>query len=319
MTTFADGLYQYGGSPVGVSLDVTKMFSTPYGTAQAKGRAWFVDTSSGVNGDGKSPATAFSTMDRAFDSVASGDIIYFVGKVTEQLVTPVQVFDVTVVGCGNRPRHADSTPTGGSWAASQWGPPASGGTAAQATVRVLQQGWRFVNILFSMIDANAAGVEIVRNAASGNSERDGSHAEVLGCRFSGAGIGVRLTATSFTENPFNVSIRDSKFNSCTYGILASAAQPNSCEVINNWFQGSTNAITAKFQASRIIGNTIQGFTAASSSGGIDLRGGGGNNVITLNYLGGTYSNAGGYNGESGDVWGANMNTLTEGWTAADPA
>ena len=113
MTTFADGVYQYGGMPVGNDFMVSKVFSTPI-----KGRAWFVDTSYGGNGTGKSPKTAFSTMQRAFDNVQSGDVIYFVGKVTEQLVTPVQVFDVTVVGAGNRPRHADATPDGGNHAAS---------------------------------------------------------------------------------------------------------------------------------------------------------------------------------------------------------
>lgn len=312
MTTVADGLYQYGGVPVGTSLTTSKLFST-----KVKGRAWFVDANSGVNGDGKSPSTAFSTMQRAFNAVGNGDIIYFVGKVQEQLVTPVQVFDVTVVGAGNRPRHADATPTGGNYMASQWSAPSSG-TAAQATVRVLQQGWRFVNILFAAIDTNAAMIEIVRNADSGNSERDASHAEILGCRFSGAGIGVRLTATSFTENPFNVLIAGNKFNACTYGILATAAQPNSCQVKDNVFQGCTNAITAKFQASTIgPGNVVQGFTAASSSGGIDVRSGGGNNFIVGNYLGGTYSNAGGYNGESGDQWYGNFGS--GGVTSSDPA
>lgn len=314
MTTFSDRLYQMGGVPVGVDLVSNKIFST-----KTKGRAWFVDTVHGNNKGGKSPDKAFTTMDAAFDVVGNGDIIYFVGKITEQLVTPVQIFDVTVVGCGNRPRHADATPSGGNYAAAQWGPPASGGTAAQATVRVIQQGWRFVNILFTAIDTNAAMIEVVRNADSGDSERDGSHCEIIGCRFAGDGIGVRITATSFTENPFNVYIGYNKFNSCTYGILASAAQPNSCTVEHNTFQGCTNAITAKFQASQIgPRNVVMGFTAASSSGGIDVRSGGGNNLICMNVLGGTYSNAGGYNGESGDQWLGNA-ASTAGATTADPA
>lgn len=320
MTTVADGLYQYGGMPVGANFLSNKIFSTPSGTAQAKGRAWFVDTSSGVNGDGTSPKTAFSTMQRAFNACASGDIIYFVGKVTEQLVTPVQVFDVTVVGCGNRPRHADSTPAGGSWAASQWGPPASGGTAAQATVRVLQQGWRFMNILWTAVDANAGCVEIVRNAASGDSERDGSHAELLGCRFAGTGIGVKLGATSYTENPFNVLVEGCTFNGLTKGIYCTSAVANGIQIRNNTFFGNTAHITAKLQNSFIVGNMIGPFTAAANSGGIDLTGGTAGNVVTLNYLSGTYSNAGGYVAAgAGDEWAGNMNVIAGGWTAADPA
>lgn len=319
MTTVADGLYQYGGVPVGVNPLYNKIFYNPYASYK-KGRSWFVDASQSASGNGKSPAQAFVTMDEAFDKINSGDIIYAIGNIREQLVTPVQVFDVTVVGCGNRPRNADADPEGGGYAAVTWRAPASGGTAAQATIRVLQQGWTFVNILFGAIDSDAAMVELVRNAGSGDDERDASHAQFVGCRFGGAGKGIRLGATSFTENVFNVLVDDCKFNSCTFGIYnTTGSQPNSCMVRNSWFQGCTNAITAQFQASTIQGCTIQGFTAASNSGGIDVRGGGSNNIITKNYLAGTYSKAGGYNCESGDEWAGNFNTLAGGITVSDPA
>lgn len=313
MTTVADGLFQYGGQPVSGGLVTSKLFST-----KVKGRVWFVDASSGVNGDGKTPSTAFSTMQRAFNAAGNGDIIYFVGKVTEQLVTPVQIFDVTVVGCGNRPRHADAAPTGSNYAAAQWGA-ASGGTAAQATVRVLQQGWRFVNILFTAVDTNAAMIEIVRNAGSGNDERDGSHTSVYGCRFSGAGVGVRGgVAATYTEIPFNVELMDNDFYANTFGIR-SAIQCNAWQIKGNRFNASTNAITAQLGASLIVDNVVTGFTAASSSGGIDLRSGAGANVVTKNFLGGTYSNAGGYNGAASDQWMGNFADVTGGVTQADPA
>lgn len=313
MTTVSDGLFQYGGVPVGTSLLTNKIFSTP-----VKGRAWFVDPSYGGNGNGKSPSQAFATMDQAFDSVASGDIIYFVGKIVEQLVTPVQIFDVTVVGCGNRPRHADSTPSGGQYAAAQWAPPASGGTAAQATVRVLQQGWTFANILFTSIDANAGCIELVRNAASGNDERDASHATIVDCRFSGTGIGVKLGASGYTENVFNALIQGNTFNNMTKGI--SAALGNGIQIRDNVFFGNTAHITAALQNSFIVGNYIGQFTASGNSGGIDLNGGAGTNVVTKNYLSGTYSIAGGYRvGGAGDEWAGNNNSLSGGTTAADPA
>lgn len=314
MSTFVDQLFQLGGIPVSPGGAV---YQSPYATPR-NGRTWFVDPNYGSDGgNGKSWKTAFLTMDRAFDNLASGDTIYFTGKILEQLVTPVQVFDVSVIGVGNRPRHADSTPSGGQYASAQWGPPASGGTAAQATVRVLQQGWRFQNILFTMIDANAAGVEIVRNADSGNDERDASHCCVIGNRFAGAGVGVRITATSFTENPFNVLVQGNTFNGNTTALLAASAQPNMCQILDNYFISNTSAITAKFQASIIARNVIGIFTAASSSGGIDVRSGGGNNKIFGNWLGGTYSNAGGYNGAAGDEWFGNF--ASTGVTSSDPA
>lgn len=318
MTTFADMVRQNGGAPVGLGFDTSKVFYNNSGI-QNKGRAWFVDTAYGGNGDGRSPKTAFSTMARAFASIASGDIIYFVGKVTEQLVTPVQIFDVTVVGCGNRPRHADSTPTGGSWAASQWGPPASGGTAAQATVRVIQQGWRFINILFTAIDANAACVEIVRNAGAGNAERDGSHCSLWGCRFAGAGIGIRSgVAGTFTEIAFNVEVAYCKFNAMTTAM--SGINGNSWSIHHNEFQGNTSTITMALQNSFIYENIVNGFTAAGSSGGIDLNGGGGLNVVTKNFLGGAYSIAGGYRvSNANDAWWGNMADVAGGVTQNDPA
>lgn len=314
MTTVADQLFQFGGMPVGLAVGPNLY------TTKSNGRVWFVDANYGADGNnGQSWGNAFATMDGAFDHLASGDTIYFTGKILEQLVTPVQVFDVSVIGVGNRPRHADSTPAGGQYATAQWGPPTSGAVSGQATVRVLQQGWKFQNILFTMESATAAGVEIVRNAASGDDERDGSHCVVTGCRFAGAGVGIRITATSFTENPFNCLIQGNYFNGNTTSILASSAQPNMCSILGNIFLSNTSTITAKLQASIIAQNIINIFTAASSSGGIDLRSGGGNNLVTGNWLGGAYSNAGGYNGVSGDSWWGNLADVSGGVTQADPA
>lgn len=310
MTTVSDGLFQYGGSPVGVSLGVSKIFSTP-----TKGRAWFVDPTNGSNGTGKSPKKAFTTMQQAFNVIASGDVIYFVGKIVEQLVTPVNVFDVTVVGCGNRPHHADATPAGGNTGSAQWAP-ASGGTAAQATVRVLQQGWRFVNILFTAIDANAACVELVRDAGAGDLERDASHTEVLGCRFSGAGKGIRAGATSYAEVVNHVLVQDCRFDTMTYGIHT-AIISNYWTIRNNEFRNNTNHIVADFGYAFIYDNIFGAFTTDS----IELPGSSaGLNIITKNYLSGTYSSAGGYTvSAADDEWAGNFNTLAGGITVADPA
>jgi hypothetical protein len=293
----------------------------------AYGRTWFVNPNStipaagwvaGSDGNsGTSPTSPWLTMDKAFDSISSGDVINFTGKITEQLVTPVQIFDVWVNGCGNRPRHADSTPSGGQYAAAQWAPPASGGTAAQATVRVLQQGWRFTNILFTAIDANATCIEIVRNAGAGNAERDASHASIYGCRFAGAGIGIRSgVAGTFTEIAFNVEVAFNKFNDMTTAM--SGINGNGWYIHHNVFGPNTSQITMALQNSVIEYNNIGPFTAAGSSGGIDLNGGTGTNQVSFNNLSGTYSIAGGYRvGGAGDNWYGNASSA--GFTSADPA
>jgi len=318
MTTFADGVFQYGGMPVGVgSFTAQKVFSTNNGIRN-RGRAWFVDPSYGGNGTGRSPNSAFSTMARAFAAVASGDVIYVIGKVVEQLVTPVNIFDVTVVGCGNRPRHADATPVGGNWAASQWAPPTSGGVAAQATVRVLQQGWRFMNLLFTAVDANAACIELVRNAGAGDAERDASHASIYGCRFAGDGIGIRSgVAGVFTEIVFNVEVAECDFNNMTTAM--SGISGNGWKIRNNRFWANGSHIIMALQSSHIYDNMMGSFTTDS----VELAGGGGLNVITKNFFSGTYSSAGGYTvSNANDLWTGNINAglgATSGFTVDDPA
>lgn len=287
-----------------------------------KGQDWYVDASRTGTGSGQAFDDAFSTMAAAFAVVGSGDSIYFTGKVLEQLVTPVQVFDVRVIGMGNRPRHADSTPaalpiSAGRIHASQWGPPASGAVAAQATVRVLQQGWVFENILFTAVDANAGMIELVRNADAGDAERDASHAVIRGCRFAGAGIGIKAGASGFTELVFNVLVEDNRFNSCTFGIGGSG-QFNQIVIRDNHFSMNTNSVDVAMEGSAVYDNIFGKFTTQSleTSGGVGTD----PNVVTKNYLFGTYSIAGGYKvHDAADEWAGNFNTLAGGITVADPA
>jgi hypothetical protein len=312
MTTVADGLYQFGGAPVGVNPFFNKIFSTTY--PERKGRAWFVDASSGVDGNGESPQKASATMDKIFDKLASGDIIYAIGNIREQLVTPVQVFDVTIIGCGNRPRNADAVPAGGNWGAVTWRAPASGGTAAQATLRILQQGWTIYNILFNMIDTNAAGIEIVRNAGADDAERDASHASIIGCRFAGAGIGIRSgVAGSFTENTTNVLVQGNTFLSNTTAILQTAGFGGlNWQIKDNDFITCTNDIVGPFSATKIIGNRMSLAPTAS----IVLTGGAGN-MVHYNALPGTYAAGALYAPGTSDDW--NGNAASTGFTAAVPA
>jgi len=279
----------------------------------AYGNTWFVNAHVGSNGyKGNGPNVPFRTMARAFEVVQSGDVINFCGKITEQLVTPVNVFDVWINGIGNRPRHADATPVGGNFAAAQWAPPASGGVAAQATLRVLQQGWKFSNFLMTAIDTNAACLEIVRNAGAGDLERDASHAQVLGMRFAGAGVGIRGGVTGlFTEIPYNVEVAGSQFDGMTYA-MRSAIECNQWYIHDNFFAANTNQIIMVARNFLIRNNSIGPFTASGNSGGITLTGATGGNQITGNNLSGTYSIAGGYSSAAaGDNWYGN-------WASTSP-
>lgn len=72
MTTFADGLYQYGGQPVGNGLPV------PF-----TGKAWFVNPATGSDGNtGKTPTKAFATLYQALAKCTAGnnDVVYLIAN-----------------------------------------------------------------------------------------------------------------------------------------------------------------------------------------------------------------------------------------------
>lgn len=293
----------------------------------AFGRTWFVNANTtaisaaqppGSDGNsGTSPTSAFLTMAKAFSVVDNGDVINFIGKITEQLVSPVQKFDVWINGCGTDPRNADSTPAGGQYGAAQWGAAATG-TIGLATLRVLQQGWRFTNFLFTARDATAACVELVRNAGAGDLERDASHASFSGMRFSGAGVGIRGgVAALFTEIPYNVKVIGCQFDNMTTA-MRSAIQCNQWEIRDCMFGPNTNQIIMQANNFFIWKNVIGNFTAAANSGGIDLLGGTGSNIVTQNTLSGAYSQAGGYQDAANDAWWGNFANVAGGVTQAGP-
>src|SRR6185295_10492501 len=99
-------------------------------------------------GSGKTWRTAKLTMAATLALVGSGDTVVFLGKLREQVTAPVQVFDVTIVGAGNRPRHADSEPTPDQQSAATWAAPSSP-TPAPPLLKVLQQGWRVENFVMA--------------------------------------------------------------------------------------------------------------------------------------------------------------------------
>lgn len=315
-TNFPNGVTSFGVPVLG---NDAKMVASPYGTT------WFVNGASTPNvnaysimnpgsdaNNGRSPQSPFLTMAKAFEVIKSGDVINFTGKIQEQLVTPVQVFDVWINGCGNSPRDPDSTPEGGQYAAAEWKAPASGGTAAQATCRVLQQGWRFTNFLMRAIDANAGCIELVRNAASGNSERDASHTSIHNMRFAGAGIGVKFGASSYTENLFNVSVKDNIFNDMTTAIKLTNGGAYRAQITGNVLDSNTNHIVGGFVESNIFNNSVGKVTTAA----IVLTGGS-YNMVNYNALAGTYAAGTLYAAGTNDNW--NGNAASTGFTAAVPS
>jgi hypothetical protein len=276
--------------------------------ANPYGRVLFVDGNRGLDGNrGTSTGRAFKTMAQAMTNVQSGDTIFLRGNITENITAPAGVFDVSIIGAGNRPRHADAHTGNNGYSGATW----KAAVTSDPLCIVRQQGWRFENILFACPTTDAA-LDFIRDAASGDSERDSSHAIVRGCRFAGGQDGIRITGT---ENVFNVLVEDNMFHDQTgTSIVSSGGFAHRWMIRNNEFVANANHIDVGFTQATIRDNNFGKFTTKS----IDLTGGA-NTVVTRNHLSGTYSNVGGYTAGTNDEWGGNFNSLSGGVTASDPA
>jgi hypothetical protein len=247
-----------------------------------KGNYYFVDANSGSNSnDGLTWATAFLTMAKAFSVIASGDTVIFRGKIKEQLTTPVQVFDVTVIGSGNRPRHADSTPDGGQNATNTWTIPDTPTTAPLC--KVLQQGWRFENILFAG-PTDSDCIQLYRDAGAGNAERDASHAEIVNCRFASGYNGINDPGGCF-----NVLVASCRFqaltNYCILGVGNIGAGQGMWTIENNHFYGFTNGVKIAGLGCRIRGNSFtDGGTPNTTVVLNTTSNGGADNIVVDNYF-----------------------------------
>lgn len=280
------------------------------------GRAWFVDGNQGNdNLTGASVSAPFLTMAQVFTKIASGDTIFVRGNIREQLTTPAGVFDVTIIGGGNRPRHADAHTSNGGYSAATWKQPVSP-TALTPLLKVQQQGWRVANMLFSGAPSGTAAIQLFRDGGSGDAERDGSHFHMVSCRVDGAPLGIQDSGGCAF-----VRIEDTLFRGMTITALAATAGAGigtllDWQILGNMFQDNVNHIVLGLNQGIVKGNTMGKFTTKS----IDLTGGTGYNMLTCNHLSGTYSNAGGYTAAaSTDDWSGNFNSISGGLTAADPA
>jgi hypothetical protein len=271
------------------------------------GRVLFVDGNLGADGStGRASGRSYKTMAKAMANVQSGDTIYLRGNITENITAPAGVFDVTIIGATSRPRHADGHTGNNGYSSATW--KASSQTDPLLILR--QQGWVLQNILFDCPTSDAA-IDFVRDAASGDSERDSGHAAILGCRFASGQEAIRITGT---ENIFNVLVQGNTFNDLTHAIVSSGGYAYRWQIRDNEFVANTNHIDVGFTQSTIRDNNFGKFTTKA----IDLTGGA-NNVVTRNHLSGTYSNVGGYTAGTDDEWGGNYNSLSGGVTASDPA
>lgn len=256
---------------------------------------------------GLSPDKPLKTMAAAFNLLGSGDTIHFNGNTTEQLSTPAGIFDVTIIGEGNQPRHSDAHTSNNGYSSATW---KAGASASTPNLIVQHQGWKLVNILFDG-PASAAAVQLLRTDDSGDNEEDASHAHIYGCKFVAAQNHIEfkggLSQVVIENNMFFGSTADSLLETTGDGVGTN----NYHRILNNHFHDNATHIDIGTNHASIIGNVF----GYASSAGVDLTGGE-HNVVSGNYFLGDFNvlNTAGTN----DMWAGNFAEETGGVTDADP-
>jgi hypothetical protein len=245
------------------------------------GTTWYVDTNNGSDSkSGKSWNRAFLTMDKAFDSVGSGDTILFVGNVNEQLTTPLGANDVTVMGPDSNPRHADTHPLNGELSASTW---KIGSLSSAPLCIVRSPGWTFKNILFAAHSANYA-IRLDRNAVEDSTEEDASHLQIENCRFASGAGGINDTGGCFNVQVVNNSFQ-ALTTACIIGVGNIGVGQLMWRIENNLFYGFTNGVKIAAHGCRIQNNTFTDGGTPNTTYVLNTNNGGGaDNFVVNNFF-----------------------------------
>lgn len=269
-----------------------------------RGTTYFVDTNTGSDSsNGKTWASAFLTMDKAFDTITAGDRIYFVGNVNEQLTTPLGAPNVTLIGATTRPRHADTHPLNGELSGATW---KIGSLSSAPLLIVRTPGWRIENVLFAAHSANYA-IRLDRNAVEDATEEDASHLEVVGCRFASGAGGINDTGGCFNVGIYN-NWFEALTTACIIGVGNIGVGQSQWHIRNNHFNGFTNGVKIAAFGCVIKGNYFtDGGTPNTTYVLNTSNGGGDNNFVVKNYFQTTTANFNSPDivGNATDVWAVN--------------
>jgi hypothetical protein len=249
--------------------------ATPYG------RAWFVDTNTTVSGGtGETSGDPFTTMAAAFAVISSGDTIYFRGNINEQLTSPTGAADITIIGAGNRPRHADTHPLHGEVSASTW---KIGALGNNPLLIIRNPGWRIINVLFAAHASNYA-LRLERTGVEDATEQDASHLEVIGCRFASGAGGI-----SDTGGCFNVRVANCHFQglttACILGVGNIGVGQLAWEILDNHFNNFTNGVKIAAHECLIRGNFFTDGGTPNTTFVLNTNNGGGrDNFVVENFF-----------------------------------
>lgn len=183
-----------------------------------------------------------ATVTEALTRLHTNDTLLLYGDIREQVLAPLDVQGVRVIGLANgNTRHDDGV---------RWREAASAGN--KPLIELREQGWEFQNILFVPQTAYSA-VKLHREESA--TYPDASHAKFSGCKFIGnvafgsaGGIGIEDYG-----GMHHVVVEDCEFAQLVSAIVATnvgIANPLRNIIRRNVFDGNTHDI--RFNGSRCI-------------------------------------------------------------------
>ncbi len=266
------------------------------------GRPWFIFP------DGNGPRGSFATFAALSPNLRSRDVIILGGVLREQAVTPLGVYDVTIVGAANEPRQATSGglthPTGGG---ASWVAPVTP-IATTPLLNIRSAGWKVSGIEFAP-HTSSAGIRLTSSATVDTT--DASHACIENCVFSGEG-GSGQIGVEDSEGCSFVVIRGCRFSLLTGTAILGLSTGNRVPSNNlyefNRFSQNTNDIKMSLNYATIQKNDFLTAGSGATNKVISttfLSAQGGNNHILLNQFSNTEAEiapGSGYTGAATDTW-----------------
>jgi len=220
MSTFPDGLFQYGGEPVG-----SARYTSPWATH------WFVDGISGSDGyDGKKPTSAKLTIDAAVQLAGVGDVIYIrpkiyvvgtgSGRYDEAVTVDLAQSDLSIIGV----KHPNNNEFGVRLY----------DTSANYVLDCSAPMLHLENLGF-FASTSAYGSLILRSNGATNTQRNDG-CTIYGCNFKGgtAGLGVLIEggqATRVINSVFNHALGTLRI--ATPGVSGYNQQIVGCTFLDN--------------------------------------------------------------------------------------
>ena len=231
MTTHKDGIYQWGGTPVG-----------SYGPIPfSGGRHWFVDGTNGLAGNsGKSPDQAFSTLALALAAVDEGDSIFVFPKTmlitsTDPLsyaeTVNIDTPQISIIGVG------DGRVQGGL-------PQIKiGGSSTTPMFNIRAPGVHLRNLGFNGASSTGGGVMLTDD---GGTTHVAAGTSIVNCHFkncarhaTNGGLGGAIN-WSAAGNAWQVLIKGNRFYKCLADIVVlgtSGSVPQDVLIEDNTFSG----------------------------------------------------------------------------------